>query len=83
MLTFETLLGTNTYEGKNCMTLTDMTPLSVPATNCKGETSFSTLHRVKNYLRSSINHDRLTSLSLLTLDGGLTQEMPYDDFTFA
>ncbi|KAG8171926.1 hypothetical protein JTE90_002006 [Oedothorax gibbosus] len=30
--------------------------LSAPATNCTGERSFSTLRRVKNYLRASTSH---------------------------
>lgn len=53
--------------------------LSTPATNCSGERSFSTLRRVKNYLRSTTSHERLTSLALLAIEGRLTQAISYDD----
>ncbi|XP_026482726.1 uncharacterized protein LOC113390952 [Ctenocephalides felis] len=33
--------------------------LSIPVTNCSGERSFSTLKRVKTYLRASMGQDRL------------------------
>jgi len=59
--------------------------LSAPVTNCTGERSFSTLRRVKNYLRSSTSHGRLTSLSLLTIERMLTQNIQYNGIidTFA
>lgn len=53
--------------------------LSTPATNCSAERSFSTLRRVKNYLKSTTSHDRLTSLALLAIEGRLTQTISYDD----
>lgn len=53
--------------------------LSIPATNCSGERSFSTLKRVKNYLRASMNQDRLNALALLSIEAQLVQEIEYDD----
>lgn len=53
--------------------------LCAPATNCSRERSFSALRRVKNYLRSTTSHDRLTSSALLNIEGRLTQEVQYDD----
>lgn len=53
--------------------------LSIPATNCSGERSFSTLKRVKTYLRASMGQDRLNALALLSIEAQLVQEMDYDD----
>lgn len=53
--------------------------LSIPATNCSGERSFSTLKRVKTYLRASMGQDRLNALALLSIEAQLVQEINYDD----
>lgn len=53
--------------------------LSIPASNCSGERSFSTLKRVKNYLRASMGQDRLNALALLSIEAELVQEINYDD----
>ena len=53
--------------------------LSIPATNCSGERSFSTLKRVKTYLRASMGQDRLNALALLSIEAQLVQEIDYDD----
>ncbi|XP_044588849.1 zinc finger MYM-type protein 1-like [Cotesia glomerata] len=53
--------------------------LSIPATNCSGERSFSTLKRVKTYLRASMGQDRLNSLALLSIEAQLVQKIEYDD----
>lgn len=53
--------------------------LSTPVTNCSGERSFSTLRRVKNYLRSTMGTDRLTGLALLTIEQRITSLIDYED----
>ncbi|XP_044598426.1 uncharacterized protein LOC123274771, partial [Cotesia glomerata] len=53
--------------------------LSISATNCSGEKSFSTLKRVKTYLRASIGQDRLNSLALLSIEAQLVQEIENND----
>lgn len=53
--------------------------LSIPATNCSAERSFSTLKRVKNYLRASMGQDRLNALALLSIEAKLVQEINYED----
>ncbi|XP_026482761.1 zinc finger MYM-type protein 1-like [Ctenocephalides felis] len=53
--------------------------LSIPVTNCSGERSFSTLKRVKTYLRASMGQDRLSALALLTIEAQLVQEIDYND----
>lgn len=53
-------------------------------TNCWAERSFSTLKRVKSYLRESIEGDKLNSLSLLAIETELMNKMDFeaiiDDF---
>ncbi|GBP32812.1 hypothetical protein EVAR_19664_1 [Eumeta japonica] len=44
-----------------------------------GESSFSTLKRVKTYLRANMGQDRLNALALLSIEAQLVQEMDYDD----
>lgn len=53
--------------------------LSAPATNCSGERSFSTLRRVKNYLRSTMEEERLSALALLTIEKQITERISYDN----
>ncbi|XP_053568207.1 zinc finger MYM-type protein 1-like [Bombina bombina] len=59
--------------------------LTSPATNCSGERSFSTLRRVKNYLRGSMAQERLNALSLLAIEGELVKNLGCEDIidTFA
>jgi hypothetical protein len=52
---------------------------SKPTANCSGESSFSALKRVKNYLRSMIGHQGTDSLSLLTVESDLVNSIDYND----
>lgn len=58
--------------------------LSIPATNCSGERSFSCLKRVKNYLRSTLREEKLNALSILCIESDLAATVDYsviiDDF---
>ena len=47
--------------------------LVMPATNAISERSFSTLRRVKTYLRSTMKQDRLNHLMLLHIHKNMTQ----------
>jgi len=49
--------------------------LSLFATNCTGEISFSNLKRIKNYLRSTIGQDRLASLAILCAEHELFRKV--------
>lgn len=40
---------------------------TIPVTTCSAERSFSTMKRVKNYLRNRTGHERLSSLILLSV----------------
>ena len=39
--------------------------LTIPVTTCTAERSFSSLRRVKNYLRSTMSEERLNNIMLL------------------
>ena len=49
--------------------------LVVPATNAISECSFSSLRRVKTYLRSTMNQDRLNHLMILNVHKTLTDKL--------
>ena len=40
---------------------------SIPATSCSSERSFSSLRRIKTYLRITIGQDRLSSVALINM----------------
>jgi hypothetical protein len=42
--------------------------LSLFSTSCEAERSFSTLKRIKNYLRATMGRDRLSALARLSID---------------
>ena len=48
--------------------------LTIPASSCTAERSFSTLRRLKNYLRSSMKSNRLNHLSVIYVHSNLTNE---------
>lgn len=53
--------------------------LCTPASNCSTERSFSTLRRIKNYLRSTMGSERLNSLAILNIESSITKTINYDD----
>lgn len=53
--------------------------LTLMVTNCSGERSFSQLKRIKNELRSTMNQDRLSSLSLLCIECEQMRKINFDD----
>ncbi|XP_054713442.1 zinc finger MYM-type protein 1-like [Uloborus diversus] len=59
--------------------------LCTPATNCAAERSFSTLSRIKNYLRSSVGQQKLVHLSILAIENDLTVKSDFNEVidTFA
>ena len=42
--------------------------LSLLVTNCSGESSFSALKRIKNYLRSTLKDEKLNHLALMHVE---------------
>jgi hypothetical protein len=57
---------------------------TLPINNCQGETSFSTLTRVKNHLQSTMGQDRFAALSFLCIKSDLLRQLDctqlIDDF---
>ena len=47
----------------------------MPATNAVSERSFSTLRRIKTYLRSTMSQQRLNNLMLLAVHQSLTDKL--------
>ena len=52
---------------------------TLPVTVAEGERSFSTLDRVKNCKRSTMKQDRLSALSILSIESELTRKLDYND----
>ena len=53
--------------------------LSLMSSNCTGERSFSKLKRIKNDLRSTMGQERLTHLSLMSIEHGVLTNLDFDD----
>jgi len=53
--------------------------LSIAVTNCSGERSFSTMKRVKNYLRNSMAEERLNSLTIMAIETEMTQQLTFEE----
>lgn len=53
--------------------------LCTSAINCTSEQSFSTLRRIKTYLRSVMSNDHLNALAILNIESDLTKTVNYDN----
>lgn len=53
--------------------------LCTPCSKCTAERSFSTLRRIKTYLRSTISKERLNSLAILNIESEITKQIKYED----
>ena len=51
---------------------------TLPCTNTEGQRSFSVLKRVKNELRSTMSHERLSDLAVLSIGSTITNSLDYD-----
>jgi hypothetical protein len=49
--------------------------LTLPVANTEGEHSFSVLKWIKNKLRSNIGQDKVSDLSVLSIESSITQGM--------
>lgn len=50
--------------------------ITIPMTTAEAERSFSTLKRIKTFLRSSMNEGRLTALAMLSIEKQFIQDLP-------
>ena len=48
-------------------------------TNCSGERSFSKLNYIKNRLRTTMTNERVTYLSLMSIEYDILRETDFDD----
>ena len=48
---------------------------SIAVANCTGERSFSTLNRIKSYLRSTMGERKLNNLSILSIESEFFESM--------
>jgi hypothetical protein len=53
--------------------------LCTPASNCSAERSFSSLRRIKNYLRSTTDETKLNELAILYIESDLLSALDYED----
>ena len=53
----------------------------IPATSCSAERSFSSLRRLKTYLRNSMGQERLSSLALLHIEREYVNKVLKEDMT--
>ena len=53
--------------------------LIVMVTNCSGEHSFSKLKYIKNRLRTTMTNERVTHLSLMSIEYDILCETDFDD----
>lgn len=51
--------------------------VTIPIANCEAERSFSVLKRIKNMFRSTMLHDRLSSLSILNIENDLLRSIDF------
>ena len=48
-------------------------------TNCSGERSFSKLKYIKNRLRTTMTNERVTHLSLMSIECDILRDTDFDD----
>ena len=53
--------------------------LTMPVTNASGERSFSKLGLVKNRLRSSMQQDRVSNLTLMSIEHDILHDLDFKD----
>ena len=53
----------------------------IPATSCSAERSFSSLRRLKTYLRNTMGQDRLSSLAVMTIEPSFVNRVLTEDMS--
>ncbi len=53
--------------------------LTLPVTVAQAERSFSKLKLIKSYLRSTMSQERLTGLSIISINHSIGEQISYDD----
>lgn len=50
--------------------------ITIPMTTCEAERCFSTLKRIKTFLRNTMTEERLCALAMLSIEKDLIMEIP-------
>lgn len=53
--------------------------LCTPVSNCSTERSFSSLKRIKSYLRSCTSEERLNDLAIMNIESDITTKIEYEN----
>ena len=53
--------------------------LAIATSNCSGERSFCKMKRIKNELRGCMHHQRLTFLSLMSIENYIVESLSFND----
>ena len=53
--------------------------LTIPVTIASAERSFSKLKLIKTYLRNTIGQERLTNLSIISIENKLAEQINFDE----
>lgn len=51
----------------------------LPSSNASGERSFSVLKRIKNFLRSSLDQEKMSDLSILCIESEIVREIKWEE----
>ena len=54
--------------------------LSMMVANCSGERSFSKLALIKNYLRTTMTHEKLSDLCLMDVESSVLRTIQFEEF---
>ena len=54
--------------------------LSMMVANCSGERSFSKLALIKNYLRTTMTHEKLSALCLMDVESSVLKTIQFEEF---
>ena len=54
----------------------------IPATSCSAERSFSALHRLKTYLRSTKGQQRVSNIALINIESTYANSVVNNDMTW-
>jgi DNA repair protein RadC len=53
--------------------------LSTPASNCSAERSFTSLRRIKNYLRSTLSDEKLNAFAILAIENKMLENISFEE----
>ena len=88
LTSFQSALDLLRQESEGTLKLAELLPelaklfriaLTIPVTSCTSERSFSSLRRMKTYLRSTMSQERLNHVAILHSNKNMCQELDLND----